>query len=172
MSDPVLVIGVGNPYRRDDGFGVAVLNRLQELAVPGISIVEESGEPAALIARWSDQSLVIMVDAVSSGADPGTIHHLECGNGAWDVRGRSASASTHGLGVAEAVELGKLLDQLPARLVILGVETEDTTNGTGLSKVVAATVDPVACEIADIVTIATDPATTALGRTSPGLGSS
>lgn len=148
MPEPMLVIGVGNPYRRDDGFGLAVLSRLQDLALPGVSIVEESGEPAALIARWSGHPLVIMVDAVSSGAAPGSIHQLECGNGIWDVGSRRSSASTHGLGVADAVELGGLLDQLPARLVILGVETQDVTNGTGLSTRVAAAVDPVVGKIA------------------------
>ncbi len=152
MPEPALVIGVGNPYRHDDGFGVAVLERLRELAVPGLQIVEESGEPAALIARWSGQSVVIMVDAVTSGAAPGSIHRLECGNGVWDLGDRAASASTHGLGVADAVELAKVLDQLPARLVIIGVETEDVTNGTGLSNAVAAAVDPVAIAIAEIST--------------------
>ena len=150
MPEPALVIGVGNPYRRDDGFGVAVLERLRELAVPGLQIVEESGEPAALIARWSGKSVAIMVDAVTSGARPGSIHHLECGNGVWDLGDRAASASTHGLGIADAVELAKALDQLPTRLVIIGVETEDVTNGTGLSNAVAAAVDPVVKKIADI----------------------
>jgi hydrogenase maturation protease len=147
MPEPVLVVGVGNPYRRDDGFGVAVLDRLRELKIPGIQIVEESGEPAALVARWTGHSVVIMVDALASGATPGTIHRLECGGGVWDLGDRTSAASTHGLGVADAIELAKVLDQLPARLVIFGAETQDVSNGPGLSDVVAAAVDPVAREI-------------------------
>jgi hydrogenase maturation protease len=146
-QEPVLVIGVGNPYRRDDGFGVVVLNRLGEQPTPGLLTVEESGESAALISRWSGHPFVIMVDAVSSGAEPGTIHRLECGDGKWNVPARSSQASTHGLGVANAVELGTVLNQLPERLVIFGVETADVSNGSGLTAKVAAAVDVVVAKI-------------------------
>lgn len=147
MPGEVLVIGVGNPYRRDDGFGVAVLQRLREFDAAGVRIVEESGEPTALIARWSGEHSVIMVDAVSSGATPGTVHRLECGDGNWDTGARAGAASTHGLGIADAVELGRSLDRLPRRLVIFGVETADVSNGEGLTSPVAAAVDPVVSAI-------------------------
>lgn len=142
----VVVIGVGNPYRRDDGFGVAVLERLwQRQRVGGgvladVEVAEESGEPVALISRWAGHDTAILIDAVSSGGEPGTLHRVECSDGNWDVGRMSRQASTHGLGVAEAVALGRTLGRLPRRLVIIGAETADVANGSGLSSPVSAAV--------------------------------
>lgn len=152
----VLVVGVGNPFRRDDGVGLKVLGRLTSMAgdddaLAGADIVEESGEPVALIARWTGYDDVIMIDAVSSGGEPGALHRIECSGGNWDVGRSSARASTHGLGVAEAVALGQSLDRLPRRLVVLGVETGDTSQGEGLSAAVERQVDHLAHQAADAV---------------------
>lgn len=142
----VLVVAVGNPFRHDDGLGLVVLNRLATLArddaaLSGADIVEESGEPVALISRWAGYASVIMIDAVSSGAAPGRLHRIECSGGNWNVGRSSARASTHGLGVAEAVALGRTLDRLPQRLIVLGLETADVRHGEGLSEPVAASLD-------------------------------
>ena len=145
----VLVIGVGNPYRRDDGAGVVVIDRLRQQGHPDIEVVEESGEPVALIARWTDHPFVIMVDAVTSGAPPGTIARIECSNGTWQQGTSVSAASTHGLGIADAVELGGVLKRLPERLLIFGIESADVSNGRGLTSAVAAAVDDVVRAIAD-----------------------
>lgn len=153
-----LVIGVGNPYRRDDGVGVAVVDALLalacdpepdptgsgQLAPPAeVEIVEESGESAALVARWSGHRFVILVDAISSGAAAGSVQRIECSAGRWDLGSRVAATSTHGLGLADAVALGQALGRLPERLVIFGVEADDTSNGAGLSPAVSTAVDAV-----------------------------
>ncbi|MGV1037201.1 MAG: hydrogenase maturation protease [Candidatus Nanopelagicales bacterium] len=147
----VLVIGVGNPYRRDDGVGVAVIDRLRRQQHAQIKVVEESGEPFALVTRWTGRDFVIMIDAVSSGAAPGTIQRIECSHGAWQSIAPTSSASTHGLGIADAVELGVVLNRLPDRLLIFGVETADVSNGQGLTQPVAAAVDEVVADIVDEV---------------------
>jgi hydrogenase maturation protease len=141
-----LVIAVGNPFRRDDGIGLVVLDRLSA-AHPDVAAVEETGEPAALVSRWSGRDCVVLVDAVSSGAAAGTIHRLDCSDGRWSGAPPSAKASTHGLGVADAVELGSVLGRLPARLVLLGVETADVSAGVGLTDAVAAVVDDVVARV-------------------------
>ncbi len=155
-SRRVLVVAVGNPFRHDDGLGLAVLDRLVALAQADDSlahadIVEESGEPVALISRWADYDSVIMIDAVSSGGQPGQLHRIECSGGNWDLGRSSARASTHGLGVAEAVALGRTLDRLPHRLVVLGLETADVSQGEGLSAPVAASLEQlIDAAVADI----------------------
>lgn len=143
QSRRVLVVAVGNPFRHDDGLGLVVLDRLLALApdddaLARADVVEESGEPVALISRWAGYDSVIMIDAVSSGGEPGQLHRIECSGGNWDVGRSSARASTHGLGVAEAVALGRTLDRLPQRLIVLGLETADVSQGEGLSAPVAA----------------------------------
>lgn len=125
-----LLIGVGNPYRRDDGAGLAVLDLL------GFGR-ESTGDPADLLAAWDGADRVVLVDAVSTGAPAGTVTVLSCREGTWEA---AAAASTHGLGVAEAVALGSALGSLPSDLVLVGVEAADCGYGEGLSAPVAAAV--------------------------------
>jgi len=72
-----LVIGLGNDFRRDDGAGRIAARRVRELAGDTVHVVEESGEGAALMDTWRDAESVVLIDAVHSGAKPGTIHRLD-----------------------------------------------------------------------------------------------
>ena len=134
-----LVIGLGNEFRGDDGVGRVVARRLREAAMPGVTVREESGEGAALMDAWKDAAAVILVDAVQSGAAPGTIHRLDATR--TPVPSRFFHYSTHAFSVAEAVELARALGQLPPRLILYGIEGRDFTAGERLSREVAAAVD-------------------------------
>ena len=135
----ILVIGLGNAFRGDDGVGRVVARRLREIALPGVTVREESGEGAALMEAWMDAGAVILVDAVQSGAAPGTIHRLDATR--TPVPSRFFHYSTHAFSVAEAVELARALNQLPPRLILYGIEGGDFTAGEQLSPEVAAAVD-------------------------------
>ena len=131
-----VVIGVGNPYRRDDGVGSAVAELLRDL--PGVEVAQSLGETTDLMELWDGADLAILVDAIlvdavrTGPARPGRIHRLSV-----PAAGRGA-ASTHGPGLGEAVELARVLDRLPARLVLYAVEVTDVGHGRGLSLPVAA----------------------------------
>jgi len=135
----VVVIGVGNEYRRDDGAGIAVARRLHERFPSKVTVLEESGEGAALINSWKGATWVLLVDAVRSGVPAGTIHRL-------DVRAATVPAgffhySTHAFSVAEAIELARSLDQLPRNLIVYGIEGGIFDAGTGLSSEVETAVE-------------------------------
>lgn len=134
-----LVIGVGNAFRGDDGLGLIVAQRLRELALPGVTVLEQSGEGAALVESWEDAGRVIVVDAVSSGGKPGTIHRFEAAG--QPLPALFSGGSSHAFGLAEAVELARQLDRLPTSLVIYGVEGKSFDLGTGLSPEVEAVVE-------------------------------
>ena len=112
----MLIIGCGNRQRSDDGAGILVAERLREL---GVEAETRSGEAMELMETWDGADDVILVDAVFTGAPVGTVQ-------AWDGRQPLASlrtnASTHGLGLAEAIELAHVLDRLPTRLRVYGIE--------------------------------------------------
>lgn len=129
---PVVVIaGIGNPFRRDDGVGIAVVRRLRGRVPRGVSLSEHSGEGAALIEVWNGAETAILVDAVQSGAPAGTIHRL---NAALEVVPRGwFHCSTHAFGVAEAIEVARALGGLPPRLFVIGIEGKDFSAGVGLS---------------------------------------
>jgi hydrogenase maturation protease len=136
-----LDIGVGNAFRGDDGLGLIVAQRLRELALPRVTVLEQSGEGAALVESWDDAGRVIVVDAVSSGGEPGTIHRFETAG--QPLPALFSGGSTHAFGLAEAVELARQLDRLPPSLVIYGIEGKSFDLATGLSPEVEAVVPSV-----------------------------
>jgi len=142
------VIGIGNPYRRDDGIGPALVAALERLRPPGVSLTVADGEPSQLLDAWSGAPLAVVVDAVLCEVPaPGRIHRTALGPvvggpvvGGPVVAGpgsRAAAASTHGLGIPDAIRLAEVLGQAPGRLVIMAVEAADIGFGLGLSPAVA-----------------------------------
>jgi hydrogenase maturation protease len=81
---------------------------------------------------------VILIDAVQSGHAPGTIHRFDASH--VPVPRRFFNYSTHAFGVAESVELARVLNQLPPQVILYGIEGKDFTDGANLSSEVAATV--------------------------------
>jgi hydrogenase maturation protease len=156
----VVVIGVGNEYRRDDGLGPAVIERLRRRDLPGVRLATTDGEPARLIDLWAGAALAIVVDAARAAPPrPGRIHRLTLdGPSGW----RGPAGGSHGLGLGDAVDLAAALGLLPGRIVIYAVEPADLSFGAGLSPPVGAAVGPVA----DAVTreITADPAIPAAGE--------
>jgi len=133
----MLIIACGNLQRCDDGAGILVAHRLRNL---GIDADTRSGEAADLMEAWKDADDVIVIDAVVTGAPVGTVQ-------AWDGRQLRASggipASTHGLGVAEGIELAGVLNRLPTRLRVYGIEGRRFEPGVEISPEVQRAVEEV-----------------------------
>ncbi|MFE1359857.1 MULTISPECIES: hydrogenase maturation protease [Streptomyces] len=147
MQGRTVVVGVGNEFRRDDGVGPAVVARLagrarRDPALAGVELTVSDGDPGRLISLWTGAGLCVVVDAAHAHPGcPGRVHRLEVTEGELPA---TESASSHGLGLGEAVELARALGTLPERLVVLAVEGRDAELGRGLSAPVAAAVGPVA----------------------------
>ncbi|MGZ4193953.1 MAG: hydrogenase maturation protease [Solirubrobacteraceae bacterium] len=140
---PVLVIGVGNRLRGDDGAGPEVAGRLHGLEQAGqIRVRAHEGEGLGLLELWEGASAVVLVDTVRSGAPPGTIHRLDVTTE--PVPTGSQHSTSHAIGPAEAIELGRALGALPARVVVYGVEGTRFTTGAGLSDAVERSIDSLA----------------------------
>jgi hydrogenase maturation protease len=139
-TSALLVIGVGNALRGDDAVGLVVLERLRE-ARPTVPMREESGEGAALMEAWAASQHVIIIDATASGAAPGTIHRLDAQE--QPIPAEFFHYSTHDFGVAEAVEMARVLGRLPARLIIYGIEGSSFDFGAELTPAVAQAVPEV-----------------------------
>ena len=125
MSE-VVVIGVGNRVP------------------PSVALVESVGDATHLLETWRDAGLAVVVDAVVSGSVPGSIQRIDGMQGfpsAW------RSASTHLVGLAEAIDLGDAVGVLPGSLVIYGIEINRVEPGVGLSPAIDRAVDEVADSI-------------------------
>ena len=145
MSDrPVLVIGVGNRLRGDDGASWGVVRRLREHGTQiRIEVNEQLCEPNDLIEAWQGRDAVVLVDTMRSGEPPGTIRRFDVTSEPLPARLRG-SVSTHGFGLHEAIELGRALHRLPRRVIVFAVEGRHFEAGAMPSGEVEAAVAPLA----------------------------
>ncbi|MDR3746640.1 MAG: hydrogenase maturation protease [Acidobacteriota bacterium] len=142
-----VIIGIGNEYRRDDGVGIVVARRLSARVPAGVTVMEKSDEGASLLEAWKGAASAILVDAVASGAAPGTIHRFDAV--VCSIPQGFFRYSTHAFSVAEAVELARSLNQLPARLMVYGIEGQDFSSGIGLSAAVEGAVASAVRQVID-----------------------
>ena len=138
MTRPALLIGLGNPDRGDDAVGLHVVRRLAARGLPGVTVSEADGDMLTLLDRWAAAARVVLVDATEPAGQPGRIHRLDPMSG--PLPRELGLGSTHGLGLAEAVELARALGRLPARMTIFAIEAAHFEHGAALSAPVAASV--------------------------------
>ena len=130
-----VIIGVGNEFRRDDGIGPALVEYLRPLDLPRVRLVIADGEPTQLLDAWSGADLAVVVDAVLlEPSVPGRIHRTSVEQ----IPRGGRVASSHGLGIPEALLLGQALDRIPRRMAVFAVEAAELGHGNGLSAAVAA----------------------------------
>jgi hydrogenase maturation protease len=137
----VAVIGVGNELRGDDGAGPAVVCRLRSMGLA----VDCCGGGLELLELWQGAAVAIVVDAVATGAPPGTIHRLEAG--AERLPTGAAPSGTHALGLSETIEFARAMGRLPPRVVVYGIEAETFELGAPLSAPVSAALPVVAARV-------------------------
>jgi hydrogenase maturation protease len=116
------VVGIGQRVAGDDGAGLAVIDELRCRKVPaGVELVE-AGEDADLVSLLESDIPVILVDAVLA-SPPGAVLELTPADLAAGAR---PAVSSHGLGVARAVELARVLhgERFPPRLEIVAIGVE------------------------------------------------
>jgi hydrogenase maturation protease len=133
----LIVIGVGNEWRRDDGAGLAVARRAGGVA--------HEGECSPLIEMWAGHDEVVLVDAAASGAEPGTVRRFDASTE--PLPAATVRSSTHAFGVPEAIELARSLGRLPARVTVYAIEGADFRPGQGLSPAVERAVGGLAAAL-------------------------
>jgi hydrogenase maturation protease len=139
-----LVVGVGNDDRGDDGLGPLAARLLGDRLAggrpdgppPNLEVVDWTGDPLGLLDRWDGVDRLVLIDAVVSGAPPGTTRRF----GPDAPFARTSEASTHGLGLAEALALGRALGRLPERIEVWGIEGVEFAAGAPLTPAVAEAV--------------------------------
>jgi hydrogenase maturation protease len=142
MSGGRLLLGLGNPLRGDDAAGLLVARAVRERGPAGWEVRELEGEPVDLVDAWEGAELALVADAAASAGEPGRVHCFDAAEG--PLPPALAGASTHVLGLAEAVELARALDRLPGRLMVCGIEAESFALGADPSPAVRAAAEGLA----------------------------
>ena len=137
----VLVAGVGNVFRTDDGFGCEVVRRLGTGPWPdGVRVTDYGIRGLHLAYDLLDPwDVLVVVDAVPDRGHVGGVAVIEVGP---DDVGAGRPVDAHGMDPSTVLaSLAALGGRLPDRTLVVGCQVADTGDGMGLTPPVAAAVD-------------------------------
>jgi hydrogenase maturation protease len=132
---PILVLGVGDVRMHDDGFGPSLvedLSREYSHAAGIIEFLDGGTRGMDLLGKIADRKALVILDAVSTGHEPGSVCVLE---GQEVLRFATARSTTaHEGNAGELLATAAFLGELPEKCYIIGVEPKSLKNGVGLSR--------------------------------------
>ncbi len=150
VKDKVVIFGIGNEYREDDGAGIFVAHLLEKIPFKNCYIFSNQGETLSLLDQWTGAPLAIVIDAVQADLKPGTILTL---NGFSEISRESWNGfSSHSIDLPALLALARELNQLPSELRIIGIVGQKFGYGRYLTPEVEDACVQVAKEIAQLVT--------------------
>ncbi len=151
---PILVLGLGNTLLTDDGVGPALVEQFAESEDHWngqVEFVDGGTQGLALLGQLAGRRALIILDALTTGAAPGTIHRLTLPElrRVTPIRGASAHEGNAG----ELLNAAQLLDELPDRLFVVGVEPQEIRTGFGLSSPVQDALPDAADHISHLLSL-------------------
>lgn len=146
----VLVAGVGNPLRGDDGFGVLAARRLREdPRCPPEAVVMETGIGGIHMVQelMRGYDALVLFDAVDRGGTPGEVALLEVvlpdTAGMSDTERRDYFCDMHYATPVRALTLAREIGALPKLVRIVACQPQDAEGyGIGLHDSVARAIGP------------------------------
>lgn len=131
---PILVLGLGNILLHDDGVGPSLLGELAKRYQDkgSVEFLDGGTQGLALLGRLEGRQALVILDAVATGHEPGSVCVLE---GQDVLRFATARAATaHEGNAGELLATAAFLAELPDRCYIIGVEPKELDTGLGLSR--------------------------------------
>ncbi len=140
-----MVAAVGNPDRGDDGVGPLVAQKLSGRLPAAVRLVVRSGDVMSLIEDWKGADAMIFVDAAASNGSPGRVHRIDLAKEA--LPPDLSFTSSHAFGVAEAIDLARVLDLAPEQIIVYAIEGACFAPGAPFTPAVLSA----AAEVADCI---------------------
>jgi hydrogenase maturation protease len=137
------ILGVGNLLISDEGFGVHVINRLQEkYSFPENVELLDGGTAGIMLSPFiEDKDILFVLDVVNLDDEPGTVH--EFSNADVSSGNIQTRMSPHQVGLLEILDLCQLRGKAPDRVEMMTVVPADLSTGIGLSETLVPVVDKV-----------------------------
>ncbi len=155
QAGTIVVIGIGQSLRGDDGAGLAAVllwnaDFQQKLDRPAVRVELAELPGIGLLNLLAGSRIAILVDAIRSGSKCGSIHLFAEDDLAQFTAG---SGSAHGWGVAETLALGRqtISDQLPEKIILVGIEAGQLGIGENFSPEVERSLPEAAQRIEQLV---------------------
>ncbi len=133
----VRVVGIGNALAGDDAIGLHVVENIRQQHWVSVECIAESQPGPELFEDMGSDDLLILVDACRTGASAGSVIRFtreELKNSGL------RHASTHGLGLADWIQIIDEAGEQQPDILIYGIEAEQCMMGEGLSDAVAAAI--------------------------------
>lgn len=147
MRPRILIAGIGNIFLGDDAFGCEVIQRLVRREWPENVRIEDFGIRGfdLAYALMEEYDVVILVDAVPRGGEPGALYTIEPDWSALDQAGPELmTLETHGMNPMKVLAMVKAMGGRPRKLLLVGCEpsmVEGEEDRMGLSEPVQAALD-------------------------------
>jgi hydrogenase maturation protease len=148
-SKKIAVVGVGNLLMGDEGIGIEVVKRLEELpkggpTSVGYDVIDAGTAFFDIVSELRGYDKLIIVDAVHGGEPPGTVYRFTFE----DIQGMKGCAiSLHDFGVVESIQLERVVARVPEEIVFYGIEPERVQLSMELSPLIREKVEYVVRKI-------------------------
>jgi len=137
-AERVVIIGVGNPLRRDDSVGVEIVHRLEGKVSERVYLVDSETVPEDYIEPISDfrPTHILIIDAALIGTVPGAMRLVR------DWKDSGTAVSTHALPLQ--LFCTYLVETTGARIAMLLIQPKEVDFGEGLTPELKETADKLA----------------------------
>lgn len=147
LKKKIVVIGCGNSLLGDDGFGPAVVEKLEKAGLDA-ELLDAGTDETAVVKALGGCGTAIVVDAAAKkGTAPGELLEIELADGKELGKNSSVPTGAHGMDLAHALKTAKAIGNWPEKILLVGTAPQ-RLDGAGLSpaveKAVAKAVERIA----------------------------
>jgi hydrogenase 3 maturation protease len=141
----VVVVGIGNPLRGDDGAGVKIIELVQETGLPDVMLLNTETVPEAFTGKVTEYkpTHVLLLDAANFHGEPGEVKLIE------SSRIGGQAVSTHSLPLT--IFISYIEKTLDVKVLLLGVQPRNIEFYSEMSSEVAETAERVAALLAKML---------------------
>lgn len=146
LSNPerIVIIGVGNPLRRDDAIGVEIIHRLENNVSKHVYLIDSETIPENYVEPISDfkPTHILIIDAALLGMASGKAKLVE------DWKESKVAVSTHALPIQ--IFCAYLAEVTKAKIAMLLIQPKEVDFGEGLTLELKETADTISSHLLKI----------------------